>query len=89
MLTRGIRSVFELPIYEYEAPLKHLQNMICDTSYEEKWCRILGIGHCGVYIYRTLIRGMLSIRYSGFRSTLKAVHTKLKKHQSTISDRNG
>ncbi len=78
-LPKGIRSVFNSPVYEIEFPLRHPAYIIPDMEFAKKRNRILAYGHPFIRKYRTLVRGIkkllkgdinyifLKIKYKFFR----------------------
>lgn len=88
-LPKGIRRLFELPVYELEFPLKHPKYVACDTIYEEKWCRIQGAGYPWVGLWRLIARFLLEIRYVGLINAFGTSVKKMKRRFHKGSDING
>lgn len=88
-LPKGIRRVFELPLYDIEMPIKHPKYMICDVNYEKKWRRILAVGYPWVEAWRLVARFFLTLRYDGLAKTLKFSVEKMKMRLQKDSDING
>lgn len=88
-LPRGIRKVFELELYDIEAPLKHPTYVMRDLEYEQKWYRIHAEGYPLIAIWRLFVRFVLAVKYDGFIETVKIGKQKLKKRLSRRSDING
>ncbi len=53
-IPKGLRQVYNKPIYELDFPLRHPSYVVPDVDYEKKVCRILGDGHPLVRFWRGL-----------------------------------
>lgn len=70
-LPRGIRKVFNAPVFELEFPLKHAKYVIADEKYDKKRNRIMGNNVPLVKLYRTLETAVLRLRHGQFKKTLR------------------
>ena len=73
-LPRGIRQVFNMPVYEMNFPLAHPRYVIADLAYEAKVKRILGLGHPLVQMWRKVERALLILRKEGIHKLIKKLN---------------
>ena len=62
-LTKTERTIFNLPTYEYEFPLRHPPYVIPEAAYFEKLDRFFAVGHPFIRLSRNLYRLLKYIRY--------------------------
>lgn len=72
-LPRGIRRIFNMPVYDVQFPIKHPPYMIDDIDAKKKINRVMAMGHPWVKQWRRIESAILRIRYGDAKGVLKRV----------------
>ncbi|MGG3560516.1 hypothetical protein ABES03_02545 [Neobacillus rhizosphaerae] len=82
-LPKGVQRLFNMPIYEYQFPLKHPQFVVRDLYYEKYVNRILGWNHPFVQLHRKISSAMRNLFYGDFSSIRNKIGRVLKRNIET------
>lgn len=71
LLPRGIRKVFNMPLYEIDRPIIHPEYVIADINYEKKRNRVMGYNSFWINLFRKLERLYLLIKHGQFKKIIR------------------
>lgn len=77
MVPKGLRSIYNMKLYEEEKVIKHPPFVIEDVEYEKRLNRLMGIGHPLVKFYRKMESVCLRLRYGETKSVWSGIKRKL------------
>lgn len=89
MLPREIRRLFQLPIYDYDFPLRHPNYVICDTIYEKQYDRLFARGYPLKAFLRRMESFFLLALHGGLRRAMHKTWQTVNALISGESDING
>lgn len=76
LLPRGIRKVFNMPIYDMDMPIIHPEYVIPDLEYEKKRNRVMGYNTPIIEKVRKVERLLLLIRYGRIKEIFNRIFIK-------------
>lgn len=73
LLPKGIRQVFNMPVYEMQFPMKHAQYVIPDVEYEKRRDRIMAYNMPIIGWIRRVERSLLLIKKGKYENLVKRI----------------